>query len=82
MSVSSETRRDPIEQAKRYQDAGADELVFYDITASHEGRGIMADLVSHVDSIVFASTGVPGLLKKQVLAGRKPASTLLRYLTR
>lgn len=41
-----------------------------------------ADLVSHVDSIAFASTGVPGPLKKQVLAGRKPTSTLLRYLTK
>src|SRR4051812_33088457 len=39
---------DPVEQAKRYQNDGADELVFYDITASHEGRDIMADLVSHV----------------------------------
>ena len=37
---------DPVEQAKRYQNDGADELVFYDITASHEGREIMADLVS------------------------------------
>ena len=37
---------DPVEQAKRYQDDGADELVFYDITAIHEGRDIMADLVS------------------------------------
>src|SRR5919106_1761405 len=36
---------DPVEQAKRYQEQGADELVFYDITASHEGRQIMADLV-------------------------------------
>src|SRR5690242_5245253 len=34
---------DPVEQAQRYQAAGADELVFYDITASHEGREIMAD---------------------------------------
>jgi hypothetical protein len=41
-----------------------------------------ADLVSHVDSLLFASTGVPGPLKKQVLAGKKPASLLLRYLTR
>ena len=39
---------DPVEQAKRYQTDGADELVFYDITASHEGRDIMADLVQHV----------------------------------
>jgi cyclase len=51
---------DPIEQAKRYQDAGADELVFYDITASHEGRGIMADLVSHVVEQIFMPLTVGG----------------------
>lgn len=41
-----------------------------------------ADLVSHVDSIRFASTGVPGPLKKDVLAGKKPTTKLLRFLTR
>jgi hypothetical protein len=41
-----------------------------------------ADLVSHVDSIRFASTGVPGVLKKRVLAGKKSTSALLKYLTR
>src|SRR5438270_317462 len=51
---------DPIEQAKRYQDAGADELVFYDITASHEGRGIMADLVKKVVENVFMPLTVGG----------------------
>src|SRR5438128_4501857 len=51
---------DPIDQAKRYQDAGADELVFYDITASHEGRGIMADLVGHVVEQIFMPLTVGG----------------------
>jgi imidazole glycerol-phosphate synthase subunit HisF len=51
---------DPIEQARRYQDAGADELVFYDITASHEGRGIMADLVAHVVEQIFMPLTVGG----------------------
>lgn len=51
---------DPIEQAKRYQDAGADELVFYDITASHEGRGIMADLVAKVVEQIFMPLTVGG----------------------
>src|ERR1035437_2970546 len=36
---------DPVEQAIFYDQAEADELVFYDITASHEGRNIMADVV-------------------------------------
>src|SRR5215204_3691036 len=51
---------DPVEQAKRYQDDGADELVFYDITASHEGREIMADLVSHVVEEIFMPLTVGG----------------------
>src|SRR4051794_40260910 len=51
---------DPVEQAKRYQDDGADELVFYDITASHEGRDIMADLVSKVVEQCFMPLMVGG----------------------
>ena len=51
---------DPVEQAKRYQADGADELVFYDITASHEGREIMAELVQHVAESVFMPLCVGG----------------------
>ena len=51
---------DPVEQARRYQDDGADELVFYDITASHEGRQIMADLVSKVVEQIFMPLTVGG----------------------
>ena len=51
---------DPVEQAKRYQAQGADELVFYDITASHEGRQIMADLVSKVVEEIFMPLTVGG----------------------
>jgi cyclase len=51
---------DPVEQAKRYQNDGADELVFYDITASFEGRQIMADLVSQVMDHVFMPLTVGG----------------------
>src|ERR1051325_5466864 len=51
---------DPVEQAKRYQNDGADELVFYDITASHEGRAIMADLVSRVVEQIFMPLTVGG----------------------
>src|SRR4051812_2587238 len=51
---------DPVEQAKRYQEQGADELVFYDITASHEGRQIMADLVSKVVEQCFMPLTVGG----------------------
>jgi cyclase len=51
---------DPVEQAKRYQDQGADELVFYDITASSDGRQIMADLVSQVVEQCFMPLTVGG----------------------
>src|SRR5688572_17010317 len=51
---------DPVEQAKRYQKDGADELVLYDITASHEGRQIMADLVSKVVEECFMPLTVGG----------------------
>jgi cyclase len=51
---------DPVEQARRYQDDGADELVFYDITASFEGRQIMADLVGRVMENIFMPLTVGG----------------------
>src|SRR3954469_15152830 len=51
---------DPVEQAEFYDEAKADELVFYDITASHEGRGIMADVVRAVADRVFMPITVGG----------------------
>ena len=51
---------DPVQQAKRYQEQGADELVFYDISASHEGRQIMADLVAKVVEVIFMPLTVGG----------------------
>ena len=51
---------DPVEQARRYQAGGADELVFYDITASHEGRQIMAELVAKVMEHIFMPLTVGG----------------------
>ncbi len=51
---------DPVEQAKRYQTDGADELVFYDITASHEGRAIMVDLLHRVMEHIFMPLTVGG----------------------
>lgn len=51
---------DPIEIAKRYEEDGADELVFLDITASHEGRDIMADLVRRVAEELFMPFCVGG----------------------
>ena len=39
---------DPVEVAKRYNAEGADELTFLDITASHENRGTIVDIVKNV----------------------------------
>ncbi len=54
---------DPVELAARYDAEGADELVFYDITASAEGRGIMVELVERVASQVFIPLSVGGGLR-------------------
>lgn len=51
---------DPVEQARFYDASGADELVFYDISASHEGRRIMADVVRRVADSVFMPITVGG----------------------
>src|SRR3954447_13876579 len=44
---------DPVEVARRYEADGADELVFLDISASHEGRDILLDVVRRVSEQVF-----------------------------
>ena len=54
---------DPVEQATVYDAEGADELVFLDITASHEGREIVADMVRRVAETVFIPFTVGGGLR-------------------
>jgi len=51
---------DPVEVARRYEQEGADELVFLDITASHEERGIMLDVVRRTAEQVFMPLTVGG----------------------
>jgi imidazole glycerol-phosphate synthase subunit HisF len=51
---------DPVEVAARYEEEGADELVFLDITASHEGREIMLDVVRRTAEVVFMPLTVGG----------------------
>ncbi|MBT9448233.1 MAG: imidazole glycerol phosphate synthase subunit HisF [Desulfobacterales bacterium C00003106] len=51
---------DPVEMARRYYEAGADEIVFYDITASHEKRDIMIDVVTRVAGTIFIPFSVGG----------------------
>lgn len=50
----------PVELAKFYSDAGADELVFYDITASAEGRKLFTDILVEAASNVFIPLTVGG----------------------
>jgi len=54
---------DPVEMAAFYDKEGADELVFYDITASSEGRAIMIDVVEKVAEQVFIPLTVGGGLR-------------------
>ncbi len=51
---------DPVETARRYYDEGADEIVFYDITASAEGRGIFLDVVERVAKAIAIPFSVGG----------------------
>src|SRR6476469_3910043 len=51
---------DPVEQARAYDAAGADELCFLDISASHEGRGTLLDVVSRTAAVCFMPLTVGG----------------------
>lgn len=51
---------DPVEMARFYNAAGADELVFYDITATVEGRGIFTEILTRVAGEVFIPLTVGG----------------------
>ena len=51
---------DPVEQARAYDAAGADELCFLDISASHEGRGTLLDVVKRTAEVCFMPLTVGG----------------------
>ncbi len=55
---------DPVEVAKRYNEEGADELTFLDITATHEGRGTIVDVVRRVAREVFIPLTVGGGIRE------------------
>jgi imidazole glycerol-phosphate synthase subunit HisF len=55
---------DPVEIAKAYDAAGADELCFLDITATHENRGIILDVVSRTAEACFMPLTVGGGVRK------------------
>ncbi|MBV8593349.1 MAG: imidazole glycerol phosphate synthase subunit HisF [Caulobacteraceae bacterium] len=58
--VSLRDAGDPVEQARAYDAAGADELMFLDITASHEGRGAILDVVARTAEVCFMPLSVGG----------------------
>ena len=58
--VNLQDAGDPVEIAQRYEQQGADELVFLDITASHEQRNIILDVVARTSEVVFMPLTVGG----------------------
>jgi cyclase len=73
---------DPVEQARVYDAAGADELTFLDITASHERRDILLDVVRHTAEACFMPLTVGGGVRdaddvrKLLLAGADKVSLM------
>lgn len=71
---------DPVEAARGYYDQGADEIVFYDITASAERRNIMIDVVRRVAETIFIPFSVGGGIRtledmrEVILAGAEKVS--------
>ncbi len=71
---------DPVEAAREYYEQGADEIVFYDITASAEKRGIMLDVVRRVAGTIFIPFSVGGgirtveEMRQVILAGAEKVS--------
>ncbi|MBQ7738546.1 MAG: imidazole glycerol phosphate synthase subunit HisF [Desulfovibrionaceae bacterium] len=58
--ANNEDIGDPVESARHYYESGADEIVFYDITASAEDRGIFLDVVKKVAQAIFIPFSVGG----------------------
>ncbi|MDR3319709.1 MAG: imidazole glycerol phosphate synthase subunit HisF [Desulfovibrio sp.] len=78
--VGNEDIGDPVESARRYYEDGADEIVFYDITASAEARGIFLDVVERVAEQIFIPFSVGGgistvaQMREVLLAGAEKVS--------
>jgi len=71
---------DPVQMARSYYEQGVDELVFYDITASAERRGIFLDVVERVAGVIFVPFAVGGgiarveQMREVLLAGAEKVS--------
>jgi cyclase len=61
---------DPVEQARAYDAAGADELMFLDITASHEGRDAIFDVIERTADVCFMPVSVGGGIRSVATARR------------
>jgi len=78
---------DPVEQARIYDREGADEITFLDITASHEGRDTMLDVVSRTAAQVFIPLTVGGGvravedMRRLLLAGADKVSVNSAFVT-
>jgi cyclase len=70
--VSLRDAGDPVEQAAVYDAAGADELTFLDITASHENRDTILDVVSRTAARVFLPLTVGGGIRSVADMRRQP----------
>ncbi|MET0273919.1 MAG: imidazole glycerol phosphate synthase subunit HisF [Phenylobacterium sp.] len=68
--VSLRDAGDPVEQARAYDAAGADELMFLDITASHENRDTILDVVARTADVCFMPLSVGGGIR-QVAGARR-----------
>ena len=85
--VSLRDAGDPVAAARAYNDAGADELVFLDITASHERRPIILDVVEKTAAVAFMPLTVGGGIRavediRALLnAGRSTALVLMDTLS-
>ncbi len=79
---------DPVEAAKAYDASGADELCFLDISASHEGRGILLDVVTRTAEACFMPLTVGGGvrtvedIRRLLLAGADKVSINTAAVTR
>jgi imidazole glycerol-phosphate synthase subunit HisF len=56
---------DPVELARRYEEEGADEIVFLDISASHQGRGTLLDTVRRTAEVLFIPLTVGGGIRSE-----------------
>jgi cyclase len=71
---------DPVEAARQYYEQGADEIVFYDITASSDRRDIMVDIVRRVAEVIMIPFSVGGGIRtvedmrRVILAGAEKIS--------